>query len=530
MLRCICALLILLFITTWSIGQSVDYTDLDFHSELEEEVLAATFFEELPDLKSKVRFLQAVDSTATETIATDLTAQIEQIVADLEAENLKKKKPLKAAKLLYATVHERLLTKYDEDAQFVDIFTSGSYNCVTASALYALVLEELGLPYELHELPTHVYLVYDPAGEYLIVESTAPSTGIFELDKEDIAKELLAEKLISQAEYDRKTADQLYADFIESEDKIIDLRGILSDLYFNAGVLAMYEEHYPEAEALAEKAVYLASNEMKIELWSNSLLLQLDNMRFEEPESFRALFALQYFPAYEALAMEDLVTNYSNASEQFLIANNKKDQYAALREYFLTHLLAADKETRATLDFNHFVQMGRHHGLLEQYEQAYVYLDSAYQLQPDHLQVQSMLRDLIFGNINKKANEGETSTLAEYLKEENRRFPFMRENDRFRELLIFSEFALVIEGFENNQEEEALAAYEDVKPRIPSLKDETSASEMAISEVFTSASSYYFRILDKKEAFRWLEEGLKVLPGNEEILRKRKMLEEYYGN
>ena len=140
MLRCICALLILLFITTWSIGQSVDYTDLDFHSELEEEVLAATFFEKLPDLKSKIRFLQAVDSTATEAIATDLTAHIEQIVADLEAANLTKKKPLKAAKLLYATVHERLLTKYDEDAQFADIFTSGNYNCVTASALYALVL------------------------------------------------------------------------------------------------------------------------------------------------------------------------------------------------------------------------------------------------------------------------------------------------------------------------------------------------------------------------------------------------------
>lgn len=530
MLRCICALLMLFFVATWSVGQSVDYRDLDFHSELEEEVLTATFFEKLPDLKSKVRFLQAVDSTATEAIATDLTAQIEQIVADLQAANLKKKKPLKAAKLLYATVHERLLTKYDEDAQFADIFTSGNYNCVTASALYALVLEELGLPYELHELPTHVYLVYDPAGEYLIVESTAPSTGIFELDKEDIAKELLAEKMISQAEYDRKTADQLYADFIESEDKIIDLRGILSDLYFNAGVLAMYEEHYPEAEALAEKAVYLASNEVKIELWSNSLLVQLDNMLFEKPESFRALFALQYFPDYEVLAMEDLVMNYGNASEQLLIANNKKDQYRTLREYFLIHLLPTATEARAKIDFNHFVQMGRHHGLLEQYEQAYVYLDSAYQLQPDHLQVQSMLRDLVFGNINKKANEEDPYILMDYLQAENRRFPFLKENERFRQLLMFSELAPVIENFQENREEEALAAYEELKPRIASLNDGTEASIMAISEVFTNASSYYFRILDKKEAFRWLEEGLKVLPGNEEILRKRKMLEEYYGN
>lgn len=510
-------------------AQTVSYQDLQLHSGLEGELLGTPNLAAPASLTKHVGLLMIVDSTTQEPQVNGTVSFVQKLAARLAAENIHKKKPNKAAKLLYETVHSDVLRKYDEDAQFPDLFNGGDYNCVTATALYALLLEELALPYEIRELPTHVYLVYDPGASDLVIESTDPVEGIFALDKAALVKELAEQKMISAADYRSKSVEQLYEEYVAEFERIIDIQGLASDLYYNAGVLALEHEKYALGTELLKKSVYLQSSEVKIEIWANSLLLQLEGMSLEDIESFSPLFALQHFPAYRDGALEDISSNYFQLSEDFLIAANRRVAYMEARAYFLENLLADAPLTREKLDLIHHGQLGRHFALLDQMDKSYVHFDSAYQLQPSHLNVQAALRDLVFRKISELMQAEDMEGLATFMRQESERHPFLREHARFHQLSIFSEFAPVIEAFENNQEDDALAAFAECEDKLVSLNDGSEAFKEVVGSLFGSASSYYFRITDGKSAKHWVEEGLKIVPDSEELLRKKNMLVDYYG-
>lgn len=523
----IIALLLLLSVFLAS-AQELSFEDLHFRTEIEANTFAEESLQQLNSLEARIQLLMAVDSTLTPQNIDEATKKVQRIVTDLQAVNLRKKKPVKAAKLLYEAVHQKILRKYDEDAQFGELFTTGLYNCVTATALYALVLEEFGLPYQVRELPTHVYLIYAPGAENLILESTDPVEGVFELDKEAIVQSLVEQKMISANERRIKSTEQLYDDYVEDYEIVINIRGLASDLYYNAAIFAMQNEHYQLGMELAKKSVYLFRNDDKVELWANGLLLQLESMNLDKIETFEPLFALQYFPDYQKNTWDDIGSNFNLATENYLITANRRDYYHTVRNYFLQHLSPEATELRENMDFVHFGQLGRHYALLDNLEKAYVYFDSAYQINPSHLNVQAALRDLVFRKIQDHIQADETEDLAEYIKEQDQLHPFLREHERFHTMLIYSEFAPIIEAFEANQEEEALAAFEARKDKLVSLNDGSEPFNDIVGSVYSSASSYYFRITDGKSAKQWLEEGLKIVPDNEELLRKKEMLEDFY--
>ncbi|MFV0605748.1 MAG: hypothetical protein ACK5NK_07905 [Niabella sp.] len=71
-------------------------------------------------------------------------------------------------------MHKAFLIKYIDNPRFSEIFITGNYNCATASALYAFILDKIGIAYQIRETPTHVYIVADPAGANVLFETTTP--------------------------------------------------------------------------------------------------------------------------------------------------------------------------------------------------------------------------------------------------------------------------------------------------------------------------------------------------------------------
>ena len=86
-------------------------------------------------------------------------AKIDQTILEINSSGALKKKNDKKVKYIYQTVHEKFLSKYEAENRFYEIIKTGNYNCVTATALYALFFEKLSIPYTIKEEPTHVYLV-----------------------------------------------------------------------------------------------------------------------------------------------------------------------------------------------------------------------------------------------------------------------------------------------------------------------------------------------------------------------------------
>lgn len=60
---------------------------------------------------------------------------------------------------VYKTLHKKYLSQYKETVDPCDVFSTGVYNCVIATAIYAMAFEELQIPYQIKETPNHVYLI-----------------------------------------------------------------------------------------------------------------------------------------------------------------------------------------------------------------------------------------------------------------------------------------------------------------------------------------------------------------------------------
>ncbi len=75
-------------------------------------------------------------------------------------------------------VHRKFLKQYRPHTTFHELLEQGSYDCVTGTALYALLLDALGISYQVNEFPYHVYLsVVTTKADTFLIESTDPQGG-----------------------------------------------------------------------------------------------------------------------------------------------------------------------------------------------------------------------------------------------------------------------------------------------------------------------------------------------------------------
>jgi hypothetical protein len=134
------------------------------------------------------------------------------LVGSIKESGLEKKKPDKKIKFVYDQVHNPLLKKYELENKFHDIFTSGNYNCVSATALYSLVFDKLDIPYEIKEEPTHVYLLGYPNSQNILVETTSPLHGYLTFNqdfKTNYITSLQKQKVIGSDEMDRSSISKM---------------------------------------------------------------------------------------------------------------------------------------------------------------------------------------------------------------------------------------------------------------------------------------------------------------------------------
>ena len=110
-------------------------------------------------------------------------AEISELLSKLNS------KPRKSDRIflksVFSLTHRQLLKTYQQYADFSEIFNGGRYDCVTATALYSLLLEELGYSHAIYETKYHVFLLVESSEGQFLIESTDPING-FEYQKERI--------------------------------------------------------------------------------------------------------------------------------------------------------------------------------------------------------------------------------------------------------------------------------------------------------------------------------------------------------
>ena len=95
------------------------------------------------------------------------------LLQDIEEKNLIEFDKVASAEKLFLYFHTSILKKYREKATTLfDIKEKGEFNCVSATVLYNLTCDELGLSTHAFETPTHVYTIFSNFTDNVMVENT----------------------------------------------------------------------------------------------------------------------------------------------------------------------------------------------------------------------------------------------------------------------------------------------------------------------------------------------------------------------
>lgn len=171
---------------------------------------------------------------------------------------------------VFTKTHQRFLKQYKEYATFNELLLEGNYNCMTATALYALILEHLGFEYEIIETNYHIFLVAETAYGPVLLETTDPLQG-FVTKNQEIERKISQYRQNTQVESNN---NKTYYQYNVSLFNSIGLKSLHGLLYYNLAVDAYNKQDLLSTVDYLEKACLLYESQ-RLEEFSKIIVLTL---------------------------------------------------------------------------------------------------------------------------------------------------------------------------------------------------------------------------------------------------------------
>ncbi len=159
----------------------------------------------------------------------------------------------KTLRKIFQKIQSKYLKSYVAYSSFDEVFTSGHYDCLTATALFSYVLDRTGYSFDIIETNYHIFLmVHLPSGEVLL--ETTDRFGGFVEDAGAIAERTGGYRRMIptpslKGSYQYKYSFDLY--------QLIDTRQITGLLFFNQAVKAFNNHDWMTSSVMLEKAIQL---------------------------------------------------------------------------------------------------------------------------------------------------------------------------------------------------------------------------------------------------------------------------------
>ncbi len=174
-----------------------------------------------------------------------LSDEFNSFCQELQAKRTKFKSEIYFLWYVFNKVHADFLDFYGKNPPFYHIFSKKHhYNCVSGTALYDLVFQNLGYQTLIKETQDHVYLIVNTGKIQILIESTDSIHGF-------ITGKRLIEK--QEKEYIGKS--------VTREITLVNLCGLQ---YFNQAVDSYYRKDYSQSQLVLDKAKLLYPDSGKI--------------------------------------------------------------------------------------------------------------------------------------------------------------------------------------------------------------------------------------------------------------------------
>lgn len=143
---------------------------------------------------------------------------------------------------VYRKTGKAFLTQYKPLVEFSEL-SEGVYDCLTATALYTLILDQLQLPYQVYETNYHIFLTVQLGGREVLIETTDRLTG-FVTDPTEIHR--IKSKYVQQVPVARANKSVFeYSVQLDQPVSSVQLNGLL---LFNQAVKAYNDRSWKASD------------------------------------------------------------------------------------------------------------------------------------------------------------------------------------------------------------------------------------------------------------------------------------------
>lgn len=490
----------------------VKYSDLSFHSELETEAFESIENSDNPDyFKLFIAADPEIDSISYNKYSSVFNKLINEINTDGFREYSNKKK----VKKTFRQVHDALLDKYVEIVPFSSIFTTGEYQCVTASMLYALAFNKLDIPYQISILPTHAFLTAYPNSQQVIVETTDPNRGTKSYDnsfKVRYVEFLRNNKLISTKEYHDKSVNQLFEEyFLQTE--IATKEQLMGAQYYNLSGRYLSNESIKEAFNNIKKSYYLYPGQKTKFFLMLNLGLMIDITRASDPD-YASLLSMYCRSTQKTNTVDNFLFYFMKMTDMQLNYDGNVKQYKKSFETFINGV--NDSVLISEVSYIYHFNMGSREIQLSHNDKAYMHYEKAWEIKPDNIGSQQMLVTSFINSASTRIYDPEQMEgLADSIEVLFTKHETLRGNMDLVMMQSKLYLDLMRDAWYNGKVQDAKKYQNKFEETyLKNNNDIFSFMSNEIGRAYASAASYYFKRNNYTMTRKLLNKGLEYSPNN----------------
>lgn len=429
-------------------------------------------------------------------------------------------RPQRQIRYIFNAVHDEYFRLYRENPLFSDIFTSGIFNCATASVLFALAFEYYSIPYNIIVVRNHVYLLAYPEHQSIAVETTNPLRGALlvfdQRGKTQAVQTLLEMKLVTQEEVARKGIDRVFSEVYLAED-IINLSELIGILYSNKAAaqfdFTMNKDTY---ELLKKSSFFYPGRLTTLKLFLNLAFL-IDRADYQDIDTYRFLADLEKFTSFGISDNDISLYGLSFLSRAFSDGN---EAIMDSIHYWLNKNLTFENvlsELNYTYYFNKSLKSVNEY----RFDEAFTSLEEAYKIKPGDFDLNQIFMQITSVKLRSKNSPIEK---LDFLISISERMPEVMGNKRF--LTLYQATMLDVINYYYIKSDFDLAEYYRSDFELRFTPEDVVAWEILryLEEVYSRASLFYFRSNRISRARAILLSGLEYAPNSNELKSKLNFL------
>lgn len=218
-------------------------------------VLAQNFNPKNEELLNDIAFISSVENFENHMQWNRLVRKLER-KSDSDAEYF--------LEYLFYKTHQMLLKEYNKGITFTNLLENGSYDCVSASITYSVLLKYFDIEHSIIETDYHVFIIAKVNNQEFILETTDSRYGFISdaTEIKDFKTDFLPDINSAQLNQSESIGSALYGQpNSKTIYKEISLRQLSALQYFNQGLIAMHNKDYKLASRRLQQALNLYDSE-----------------------------------------------------------------------------------------------------------------------------------------------------------------------------------------------------------------------------------------------------------------------------